>query len=78
MDARLPGSQDGADGGDGFFWSAVLQKGSRNQFRLAEHDRLAVTDRLGKAFQGLARRKNKYPVGGVMVMLFVPLLVLME
>jgi hypothetical protein len=28
--------------------------------------------------QGLARRKNKLRVGAVMVMLFVPLLVLME
>jgi hypothetical protein len=31
-----------------------------------------------QAFQGVARRKNKLPVGGVMVTLLVPLLVLME
>jgi hypothetical protein len=30
------------------------------------------------AFQGLLKRKNKLPVGGVMVMLFVPLLVLSD
>jgi hypothetical protein len=32
---------------------------------------------LRHAFQGLLKRKNKLPVGGVMVMLFVPLLVVM-
>jgi hypothetical protein len=29
-------------------------------------------------FQGLVRRKNRAPVGSLMVMLLVPLLVLME
>ena len=47
-------------------------------FRLAEGVRLLATDMLREAFQGLARRKNKFPAGDVMVMLLVPLLVLMK
>jgi len=31
-----------------------------------------------QGFQGLLNRKNKFPVGGVMVMLLVPLLVEIE
>jgi hypothetical protein len=34
-------------------------------------------DALPPAFQGLDSRKNKLPLGGVMVMLFVPLAVMM-
>ena len=35
-------------------------------------------DTLLRAFQGLDRRKNSLPTGGVRVMLFVPLAVVME
>jgi hypothetical protein len=45
---------------------------------LMQYVRLQVTETSLQAFQGLARRKNKFPVGGVMVMLLVPLLVLVE
>ena len=43
--------------------------------RLTEHVWFRVTDMFFPAFQRLANRKNKLPVGGVMVMLFVPLAV---
>jgi hypothetical protein len=35
-------------------------------------------DALPHAFQGFLKRKNRFPVGDVMVMLFVPLLVLLD
>jgi hypothetical protein len=35
-------------------------------------------DALLHAFQGFLKRKNKFPTGGVMVMLVVPLLVLSD
>ena len=41
--------------------------------RLTEHVRLQVSDTLLHAFQELLKRKNKVSVGGMMVMLFVPL-----
>ena len=46
--------------------------------RLPEHVWSRMSDMLLHALQGLARRKNKLPVGGVMVMLFVPLAVVLE
>jgi hypothetical protein len=39
--------------------------------------RVWVSGTLLRAFQGLDKRKNKFPIGGVMVMLFVPLIVVM-
>jgi len=44
--------------------------------RLTEHVWLRAADMLLPAFQGFESRKNKFPVGEGIVMLFVPLLVL--
>ena len=44
--------------------------------RLTEHVWFQVIDMLLLGFQGFAKRKNKFPVGVVMVMLLVPLAVL--
>jgi hypothetical protein len=43
--------------------------------RLTEYVWFPVSDTLLSEFQGLDKRKNRLPVGGVMVMLFVPLAV---
>ena len=45
--------------------------------RLTEHVWFQVIDMLLLGFQGFAKRKNKFPVGVVMLMLLVPLAVLM-
>ena len=52
-----------------------------NGFIMYASDRLRLVwlEILGDPkIQGLDRRKNRFPVGGVMVMLFVPLAVVME
>jgi hypothetical protein len=46
------------------------------RIRLREHVRFRMIDMLLLGFQGFAKRKNKFPVGDVMVMLLVPLAVL--
>lgn len=43
--------------------------------RPTEHVRFMVSDELFPVFKGLLKRKNKFPVGGVMVTLLVPLAV---
>ena len=48
------------------------------RIRLSGHVRFPVFETLLSAFHGCDNRKNWFPVGGVMVMLFVPLAVLME
>jgi hypothetical protein len=50
---------------------------AKQSLRLTEHVRFQVSVTLLHAVQGLDRRKNKLPVGGVMVMLLVPLAVVM-
>jgi hypothetical protein len=45
------------------------------RLKLTEHVWFQESDTLLGVIQGLLKRKNRFPVGGVMVMLFVPLLV---
>jgi hypothetical protein len=53
----------------------ISDQAAKKSLRPTEHVRLPVLDTLPSAFQGLLKRKNKLPVGGVMVMLLVPLAV---
>ena len=46
--------------------------GGEMTLSLMQQVRLQVTDASLQVFQGLARRKNKFPAGCIMVMLFVP------